>query len=113
MRAHNADNGKELASTVVLADSVFKRMKGLLGRRSLEKGEALLIKPCMAIHTVCMRFPIDILFLDSKGTVVGKYEAMAPNRFTRVFLAAKSVLELPAGTLSLTDTKLKSSVKFT
>lgn len=111
MKAYNGNNGKELADNVVLADSAYKRLKGLLGRSCLEKGEALLIRPCMSIHTVGMRFPIDVLFLDFKGVVVGKYEAMAPYRFTGIFFKAKSVLELPAGKLSQTNTNLKDLIK--
>lgn len=110
MKARNGNNGNELADNVVLADSAYKRLKGLLGRSCLEKGEALLIRPCMSIHTVAMRFPIDVLFLDSEGVVIAKYEAMAPYRFTSIFFKAKSVLELPSGTLSQTNTNLNDPI---
>ena len=40
------------------------RLKGFLGRRGLAPGEGLLIVPAGSIHTLFMRFPIDVVFLD-------------------------------------------------
>jgi uncharacterized membrane protein (UPF0127 family) len=66
MKAYNLRNGKELSDNVTVADSLFKRMKGLLGRSGMSAGEALWIKPCMSVHTFFMRFPIDVVFLSKK-----------------------------------------------
>ena len=43
---------------------MFDRMRGLLGRRVLPIGQGLLIENCGSVHTVGMRFPIDVIFLD-------------------------------------------------
>lgn len=56
--------------TITTVTSLFKRMKGLLGRCSLNAGEGLHIKPCSSIHTIGMRFAIDAVFLDRRGCVV-------------------------------------------
>jgi len=79
-------------------------MKGLLGRRELREGESLLIKPCKSIHTIGMRFPIDVVFLDKKNNVIIVRTSLPPNRMTGIYLNAASVLELAAGTLAATDT---------
>lgn len=87
------------------ADTVFSRMKGLLGRSSLMAGEGLLIKPCKGIHTFGMRFPIDALFLNRGNVVVATIKSIQPNKMTRLYLEASSVIELSAGTLDATATK--------
>ncbi|MBI5598335.1 MAG: DUF192 domain-containing protein [Deltaproteobacteria bacterium] len=79
-------------------------MRGLIGKKGLKKGEALLIRPCRGVHTLGMRFPIDVLFLDSGGRVVGIRENMPPMRLSWFFLKAEAALELPAGTVSSTGT---------
>jgi uncharacterized membrane protein (UPF0127 family) len=106
MRARNLRNGREIAASVEVADLVWKRMKGLLGRAKLEPGKSLWIKPCKSIHTIGMRFPIDAAFLDRENLVIAVKENLPPNRLTGIHLSAVSVLELPAGTLAATDTRV-------
>ena len=75
-------------------------MRGLLGRRYLGAGEALLLRPAAAIHTAFMNFPIDALFLDSGGVVLHIAHDLVPWR-TATKRGACSVLELPAGAVRL------------
>lgn len=112
MRACNLRNGKELADNVTVADRPLKRMKGLLGKSEMLAGEALWIKPCMSIHTFWMSFPIDVVFLNKKNRVLAIKKNLQPNRMTRLYLSAMSVLELPAGILEATDTGLGDEIKF-
>jgi len=86
-------------------------MKGLLGKSDMQLGEALWIKPCMSIHTFFMRFPIDIIFLNKRNKVIALIKNLKPNRLTRLYLSAASVLELPAGTLNTTDTRVKDEIE--
>src|SRR3954452_23266191 len=88
-------------STVVcercaVAATPFRRMKGLLGRKSLDAGEGVLIRRTSSIHMFFMRFPIDAVFLDAELTVRKVVPELKPWRivFAR---GAKSVVELPAG----------------
>jgi len=104
MRILNATRDTTLAEKGWRAAKVLERMKGLLGRDGLEDGEGIHIDPCNSIHTFFMRFPIDVLFLDKEGVVVRAFEAMPAWRMTRVYAKAKSVVELPAGTLARTGT---------
>src|ERR1700680_1594315 len=53
-----------LAHAVEVADYGAKRRKGLLGRQELPAGEGLWIRPCEAVHTFGMQFPIDLVYLD-------------------------------------------------
>ena len=79
-----------------VADGPFTRLRGLMGRRNLSRGEGLLLKPAPSIHTFFMRFPIDAVFLDAGLQVVGVRADLAPWRMAGQ-RGARAVLELPAG----------------
>jgi uncharacterized membrane protein (UPF0127 family) len=80
----------------VLADNPWTRLKGLLGRRGLDDGEGLLIKPTGSIHMFFMRFPIDAVFLDRELRVLKVAAELKPWRMAAK-KGAKQVLELGAG----------------
>ena len=71
-------------------------MRGLLGRSSLEYGEALLLRPAGSIHTAFMRFPIDAVFLDADMRVLRIEPNLRPWRIAAQ-RGARAVVELPAG----------------
>jgi uncharacterized membrane protein (UPF0127 family) len=111
MHALNMRNGEKLSFNVEVADKIFRRMKGLLGRDKLAKGESLWIKPCNSVHTFGMRFPIDVLFMDKENIVVSVRAGLAPYRLSRLFFRAASVLELPEGTLAAKDTRVGDRIE--
>ena len=94
-----------------MADTSRKRRTGLLGRESLPAGQGLWIAPCEAVHTIGMKFPIDVLFLDRAKKVLKVREKMGPARIA-VCLRAYSVLELPAGTAAATGTAPGDQLEF-
>jgi uncharacterized membrane protein (UPF0127 family) len=79
-----------------VASTPLARMRGLLGRRGLETGEGLLLRPASSIHTFFMRFPIDVVFVGADGEVLKIGRRVAPWR-TLAARGAKAVVELPAG----------------
>jgi uncharacterized membrane protein (UPF0127 family) len=79
-----------------VADSPLARMRGLLGRRGLESGEGLLLRPASSVHTFFMRFAIDVVFLDRQGVVKRVAANVRPWRSVGC-RGAKAVVELPAG----------------
>jgi hypothetical protein len=81
-------------------------MKGLLGRRSLKATEAMVIKPCNAIHTFFMRFPIDVLFVNKDNLVVKAIPNMPSFRLSPICFASQFVVELPVGVIQATHTAL-------
>lgn len=104
MKALNRDRETELARKIEKAGSFWTRLKGLRGRFRLPEGEALWIVPCRGVHTRGMQFPIDVLFLDGTLRVLAMEEALEPGCITHVHWKARTVLELPAGTLRRTGT---------
>jgi len=93
-----------LGERISVAETSWSRMVGLLGKSGLEPGAGLLIIPSQAIHTVAMRFPIDVLFVDRKWRVVHVRPEMVPYRMTGLHWKAHFVLELPAGVIAQTST---------
>jgi len=86
-------DGEVLASLEV-ADQRGARRKGLLGRDSFDA--ALLLVPARSVHSIGMRFPIDVAWLDDDLTVL-RTVRLPRNRMTRPVLRAHSVLEADAG----------------
>ena len=113
MRAVNRRTGKELATNVKVADTMFTRMKGLLGKKELPQGEALWIKPCFSVHTFFMKFSIDIIFLNKKNQVVAAVSDLTPNRLTRLYPQSFSVLELTSGTIDAAKTEVGDELEIT
>jgi uncharacterized protein len=99
MQIINKNNNCIIAENAFIADSPLKRVKGLLGRTELPKGEALIIRPCNSIHTIFMRFPIDVLFVDAHNTIVKIKSFLKPFRLTGIYFNTAYVVELPAGTI--------------
>ena len=79
-----------------LANRPATRMRGLMGWRNLPPGEGVLIRPTFSVHTAFVRFPIDVIFLDSSMTVVDIVSRLKPWRLASS-RKAKAVLELAAG----------------
>jgi uncharacterized membrane protein (UPF0127 family) len=95
----NERTGRTLACALEIARTRAERRRGLLGRDELARGAALMITPCNAIHTVGMRFPIDVAFLDRQRRVRRIVRDLGPWRVA-VCLRAADTLECPAGALS-------------
>ena len=88
-------DGQVVCERCLVADSAWTRMRGLLGRRGLESGEGLLIKPTGSVHTFFMRFPIDVVFLSRDGEVLKVSRALPAWRMAGA-RRARVVLELAA-----------------
>lgn len=107
----NETKRTELATHARWAKRPWERLRGLLGRRSLADGEALIFPGAGAIHTWFMRFAIDVVFLDREGTVVKVARELPPFRFTAT-RRASMCLELPPGTVKRTGTARGDQITF-
>ncbi|MGH9312423.1 MAG: DUF192 domain-containing protein [Vicinamibacterales bacterium] len=110
--ARDAATGRLLADRVALAMTRAARRKGLLGKDGLARGEALWIAPCRGVHTIGMRFAIDVVALDLDGRVIDCVEEMAPWRLRLPRSGTAGVLELAAGTLAAVGTRIGHVVTF-
>lgn len=99
----NVTRQSVLADAAEVADTSAKRRVGLLRHKSLSSGQGLWIVPCESVHTFFMKFPIDLVYLDRKKRV-RKIRHAVPAWRLSLCLGAHSVLELPAGKASETET---------
>jgi uncharacterized membrane protein (UPF0127 family) len=111
LRVANLTRNTILATRLGIANQGESRRKGLLGRDGLAAGEGLWIKPCEAVHTVGMRFAIDLVYLDRKHRVRKLRSSVPPWRLSAC-LSAHSVMELPAGTIRDTQTERGDTLEF-
>ena len=80
------------------ARTILQRLVGLLKTSSLEANQGLLLSPCSSIHTIGMRYNLDIVFLDKKKKVLKCVSDLKPNRAAGV-RKGYYVLELPSGSV--------------
>jgi uncharacterized protein len=83
----------DVLAAVEVAATRRERGRGLLGRD--EFTGALLIRPCRQVHTIGMRFPIDVAFCDADG-VVRRTVTLRPWRVSRLVWRSAFVLEAEA-----------------
>jgi uncharacterized membrane protein (UPF0127 family) len=95
-----------LATKVRKADNFITRLVGLLKRRHLGPEEALWLMPSKGIHTIGMKFPIDVVFLNKNCVILAMISGMMPYRISGVHLRAFSILELPNGTIKKSQTEV-------
>ncbi len=81
------------------AVNAYERTRGLLGRPPLANGEGLLIDRCRMVHTMGMRYALDLIFLDADGHILKMVSNVPPLRLAGA-LSAQSTLELPAGAMA-------------
>jgi uncharacterized membrane protein (UPF0127 family) len=112
-QAFNRSRKVFLATELAVAETHWSRLVGLLATSpdDFRNGCGLWIRPCKGVHTLAMRFPIDVLYLDRAGTVVHVEHNLQPWRFSPIRRQAASVLELPSHTLASTDTALGDSIE--
>ncbi|MBW3579571.1 MAG: DUF192 domain-containing protein [Actinobacteria bacterium] len=84
----------EVLAPLEVAETVAARSRGLLGRDGIDG--ALLLRPAMSVHTLGMRFDIDVAFCDAELVVVAT-TGMARWRLGAPRLRARSILEAEAG----------------
>jgi uncharacterized protein len=103
---YNKSKETFLAFRVKVADSIFSRLIGLLGKRSLQPDSGVWICPANAVHTIGMLFPFDLVLIDKDFRVVGVREMVRPFKITRPNFRAESLLELPAHTIFKSRTEV-------
>jgi uncharacterized protein len=105
LKLFHRSTGECLAQRVTLAHTSWTRLRGLIGRKNLDPDEVLWIRPCNGVHTFWMRFSIDVVFLDRQFFIVKTIENMRPFCVCLPKFSARSVIEMPA--FSISKYKLK------
>ncbi len=77
-----------------------------MGHTGLAAGQTLILQPESSIHTFFMRFPLDVLFLDTDNKVLHLYQALPPWRVSRIVRGSKRIAELPPGAIAGSGTQV-------
>ena len=101
-----------MGESIRVAETGLTRIVGLLGERELRPGDGLLIVPSQGVHTLGMRFAIDVAFLDGQWNVIAIKRDLRPFRMTRLFWKAAAVLELRSGALDSSSTSVGDTLEF-
>lgn len=97
--------GRFIAHEVRIACSLTARLFGLSRERSLPTRSGLLLSPARGIHTLGMRFAIDVVFLSRQMRVLGLAPRVPPWRVVLAPRGTGRVLELAAGQIAATGLK--------
>jgi uncharacterized membrane protein (UPF0127 family) len=90
------DDERVVCEYCVLADTLPRRLRGLLGRRELVPGEGIVLRPGWSVHTAFMRYPIDVVFVSADQVVLRVVTGLKPWR-TALCRGAHDVVELANG----------------
>lgn len=113
LKVVNETRGCELGSRIGLADGWWSRLRGLIGRAPLERGEGLLLMSTRGVHMYGVTYPIDVAFVDRDRKIVALYRELAPGARTRWHGEARAALELPAGELAESGTGIGDRLRWT
>lgn len=89
-------DGTPVCERCLIAETPLMRLRGLLGRAGLERGEGLFLRPATSIHMWFMRFAIDAIFVDAEQRVLRIVHDLRPWRLAAC-RGAKGVFELASG----------------
>jgi len=111
--AFNRTRNAYLATHLLMAGTHWSRLRGLMGMNAAKfpAGDGLWIVPSRGVHTLAMRFSIDVLYLDANKTVVHVEQNLKPWRVARVSMRTASVLELPGNTLRSSGTAVGDEIE--
>ena len=92
---YNATRECFLSLNVEVADTIFTRLRGFIGRFRLRPDEGIWYVPSQGVHTFGLFFPLDLIYLDENLRVIHLIEYFPSFRIGPLKTQAASVLELP------------------
>lgn len=112
MKLINKETNTIISLNLQIADTYFKRLKGLMFTKELSAQNSLQIIPCKEIHTFFMNYNIDVLYLDSNNKIISIDENLKPCKIGKLVINAKYIIELPDGKIKENDIKVGQTVSF-
>ena len=112
MNLRNVTTATTVGTRITIADTSLTRLIGLLGKRRLDTGCGLLIRPSSGIHTFGMLFSIDVVALSRSLKVLRLWHRLPPFRVTCINLKTYSMLELPAGQINNCRIRVGDQLEF-
>ncbi|MCB0420845.1 MAG: DUF192 domain-containing protein [Bdellovibrionales bacterium] len=95
-----------MASDLIKAHTFLGRGLGLLGKKELNPNSALWLKPCNNVHTLFMKFALDIIFVDKNLVVTEIHRNVRPWKPLLVSWKSHSAFEFSAGALHTKEVQI-------
>jgi uncharacterized protein len=108
---YKVDNNHKLFEHAMRTSNTIERMRGLLGRQQLTANDALIITPCSSVHTIGMRYPIDLIYLDDTWEIKKIVTDLSPWRASWA-LGAKMVIETMSGIIAEMDLTIGNKLRW-
>ena len=99
-----------LCEEVELADNWYRRLMGLMFRKTMAESHGLLLDPCNSIHTFNMKFNIDTIYLDKDNIIVSLDKDIPKGKVRPIVKNAKKVLEINSGLIEKYQLQLGEKV---
>lgn len=111
-KKNNNTNLVLISDKIKLAEDFFSRLFGLIFKKELINDEGLLFENCNSIHTLGMRYYIDVIFLNRSDEIIAIFHSLKPFRFTPFLNGASKVLEFKSGFIKSTSLKVGDKLNF-
>ena len=82
---------------IMIADTFFLRLRGLMFRKELPSATGLLLAPCNSVHMCFMRFSIDVVYMDQEFNIIKIVKNLRPWIGLSMCGTAWATLEMTAG----------------
>jgi hypothetical protein len=102
----NRNRESFLGFRVAPADTWRIRLRGLWGRSGLMPDDGIWLIPSRGIHTVGMRFAVDLIYLDSANRVIHLVEHLRPFRISPFKRKCVSILEMRTRAIYFSNTQV-------
>lgn len=112
MKASNLTRNVVLGDRILEAKTGSSQATGHPGSNGMGDGEGLWISPWNAKHSSVRQYEFDAVFVDTRNQVVGICQRFRTYGVAQIFLAARGVLELPAGMIEKTGTGIGDKIAF-
>ena len=89
---------------VVPADTWRMRLKGLIGSAGMRREDGIWLMPSRGTHTFGMRFPVDLIYLNSANRVIYLVERLRPFRISPIRRKCASILEMRTRAIASSNT---------
>ena len=106
VKIFNSRTGRDLANEARLAKNFFSRAVGLMGKKTIKKGEGLVLPKCNSVHSFFMNFNIDLVFVNENQVVITIIENLPKWRISPFIKDSAKAIELPTGTIKESGTMI-------
>jgi len=100
------------ADQIKIADTFIQKLVGLLSEKGLNYEQGLLLNACKQVHTIGMRFPIDVIFISKEGKILYIENDMPTGKISKYVKRSFYLLELKSGSAKKNNLLIHDHITF-